>query len=218
MDQATLDPEPRRDLMNKCDREIGVENVGGEIGLEQLDFESEAEDPLGSRPALEEAERCWGRGGGRWSCRVVEIRSSSGDANFLAFFGNGLADFDKLEKEEEAKRHESPATKENGRNVSPGGLSTGLGTGAEDVSKGGVILFVRRVGSGFGWGNWRTRGSRSDFSTCLRHCRSCAPHGDLFGPDDTPRCDTQTPEFRRHRLIYVMVLADLLRSLLSACG
>jgi len=54
-----------------------------------------------------------------------------------SLIGNGHADFDKLEEEEEVRRPEIPTTKESGRNVSLGGLSAGLGTGAEDVLEGG---------------------------------------------------------------------------------
>ncbi|KAL9331038.1 hypothetical protein ACSQ67_000648 [Phaseolus vulgaris] len=52
-------------------------------------------------------------------------------------FRRDLKNFDKLEEEEEVRRPEIPTTKESGRNVSPGGLSAGLGTGAEDVLEGG---------------------------------------------------------------------------------
>ena len=138
-DQATFPKtsESRRDLKSKCVQDAGFENVVGEFNSEQLSFVSRTEDPLGTRHLLEEVEqsgaRVEGEGAVGWSRLKVHPKLLTSHS----FTGDGHADLDKLEKEEEVKRPESPATKVSGRNVALGGRSAGLGTGAEDVLEGG---------------------------------------------------------------------------------
>ncbi|KAL9331516.1 hypothetical protein ACSQ67_001126 [Phaseolus vulgaris] len=148
-DQATFSKtlESRRDLKSKCVQDGGYENVVVGIDSEQLGFVSRVEDSLGTRSLMDEVERSGagvvGEGVDGWSRLKDHPKPSASHA----LIGNGHADFDKLEEEEEVRRPEIPTTKESGRNVSLGGLSAGLGTGAEDVLEGGVILSLRRVGS-----------------------------------------------------------------------
>jgi len=70
-------------------------------------------------------------GEGAVGCSRTDLKDHSKPSVFHILIGNGSADFDKLEDEEEVRRAEVPTSKECMRNVSPGGLSAGLGTGLE---------------------------------------------------------------------------------------
>ncbi|KAL9322454.1 hypothetical protein ACSQ67_010507 [Phaseolus vulgaris] len=133
--------DSRRDLKSKCVRDGGYKNVVVGIDSERMGFVSRVEDSLGTKSLMDEMEQFGagvvGEGAVGWS----RLKDHSKPSVFHDLIGNGHADFDMLEEEEEVRRLEIPTMKESGRNVSLGGLSAGLGTGVEgDMEGGGNVV------------------------------------------------------------------------------
>jgi len=133
--------DSRRDLKSKCVQDGGYKNVVVGIDSEQMGFVSRVEDSLGTKSLMDEMEQFGARVVGEGAVGWSRLKDHSKPSVFHSLIGNGHADFDMLEEEEEVRRPEIPTMKESGRNVSLGGLSAGLGTGVEgDMEGGGNVV------------------------------------------------------------------------------
>ena len=146
-DQATFlkTLESGRDLKSKCVQDAGFENVVGEFDSEQLRFVSRIEDSLGTRPLLEEVEQSGARVEGEGAVRWSRLEDHPKLLTSHSFTGNGHADFDKLEKEEE-EGLKVQLRRRVGETFLWEGCQRCWGRVRKMLWKAGVILSLRRVG------------------------------------------------------------------------